>query len=83
MYSNTDMGAEIERAISLISTGKQDEAVKLLRSLSGEIASAIEEMEMEKEELQNELDECREDLEDCQEEKESLELEDHREPVFF
>lgn len=83
MYSSTDIKAEIERVISLISAGKQDEAVKLLRSLSGEIASAIDEMEAEKEELQNELDGCREDLEDCLEEKESMELEDHREPVFF
>ena len=83
MYDSTDIEAAISEIISLISAGRSEEALSSLRSLSDEVARAVEDMADELQSLQDELDMCREELEDCRQEREDMELEEHREPVFF
>ncbi len=83
MYDSTDIEAAISEIISLISAGRSEEALSSLRSLSGEIVSAFDEMADELQSLRDEVDLCREKLEECQEEKDMMELEPHDEAVFF
>ena len=83
MYDSTDLENGIERIISLITAGRTDEAVTSLRSLAGEMGSALDDMSNELEAVQEELETCRENLEDCREAKEEIESEPSREPVFF
>jgi len=76
MYDITDFEGQIDHIISLISSGKSDEAASALGHLREAISSAFEEMETEKEALEDEL-------EDCREEMEMKELEPDREPILF
>jgi len=76
MYDITDFEGQIDHIISLISSGKSDEAVSALGRLREAISSAFEEMETEKEAVRDELEDCREKLE-------MKELEPDKEPILF
>lgn len=76
MYDITDLEGQIDHIISLISSGKSDEAASALGRLRESISSAFEEMETEKEAIENELEDCREELE-------MKELEPEKEPILF